>query len=409
MGRACGAGGRDGSPCEPGSVWSRGGRRRRAGSDDTADVKRYVNLAVTVAAVAATVLPALVGGSRAWWVLPLAVASSVPVLWRDRALLRVALVVGVATTVSASLGSPPLLPVGPLVCLYTFAARASLLIRLLGIALTAAGLLVSLLYPRPDVEVLRYLSVAYLFAYALGTSTRARRTQAAALAERDRRIAGERAAAVLRERTRIARDLHDILTHAVGIMIVQAEAGPLLVRHQPDRADATFATIAATGRDAVVQLRRAVGSLHEPADQPLDQPDLDHLPVLVERVRAAGLDAVLTVSPSGGVVEPTLAPPPDVGVAAYRIVQESLTNVVRHAGARSVRVRLDYTANSLTVSVTDDGRGYRASDAGLPGYGIVGMRERAHACGGTLRTGPVSDGHGFAVTATLPLSAPAVL
>ncbi|MET8357283.1 sensor histidine kinase [Micromonospora sp. NPDC005171] len=382
-------------------------------------MKRYVNLAVTVVAVAATVLPALVGGPRAWWVLPLAVASSVPVLWRDRALLRVALVVGVATTVSASLGAPPLLPVGPLVCLYTFAARASLPIRLLGIALTAAGLLVSLLYPRPDVEVLRYLSVAYLFAYALGTSTRARRTQAAALAERGRRIAGERAAAVLRERTRIARDLHDILTHAVGVMIVQAEAGPLLVRDQPDRADATFATIAATGRDAVVQLRRAVGSLYEPADKPLDQPGLDHLPVLVERVRAAGLDAVLTVSPppsapgggspSGNVVEPPLAPPPDVGVAAYRIVQESLTNVVRHAGARSVRVRLGYTANSLTVSVTDDGRGHRASDAGRPGYGIVGMRERAHACGGTLRTGPASDGHGFTVTATLPLSAPAVV
>ncbi|MEU8410903.1 sensor histidine kinase [Micromonospora sp. NPDC048842] len=372
-------------------------------------MKRYVNLAVTVAAVAATVLPALAGGPRAWWVLPLAVASSVPVLWRDRALLRVALVVGVATTVSASLGAPPLLPVGPLVCLYTFAARASLPIRLLGIALTAAGLLVSLLYPRPDVEVLRYLSVAYLFAYALGTSTRARRTQAAALAERDRRIAGERAAAVLRERTRIARDLHDILTHAVGVMIVQAEAGPLLVRHQPDRADATFATIAATGRDAVVQLRRAVGSLYEPADQPLDQPGLDHLPVLVERVRAAGLDAVLTVSPFGGAVEPTLAPPSDVGVAAYRIVQESLTNVVRHAGARSVRVRLDHTAHSLTVSVTDDGRGHRAAETGRPGYGIVGMRERAHACGGTLHTSPACDGHGFTVTATLPLSAPAVL
>ncbi|MEU4530248.1 sensor histidine kinase [Micromonospora ureilytica] len=367
-------------------------------------MKRYVNLAVTVAAVAATVLPALTGGPHAWWVLPLAFASSVPVLWRDRALIRVAVVVGVATTVSASLGAPPLLPVGPLVCLYTFAARASPPIRLLGVALTAAGLLVSLLYPRPDVEVLRYLSVAYLFSYALGTSARARRAQAVVLAERDRRIAGERAAAVLRERTRIARDLHDILTHAVGVMIVQAEAGPLLVRHQPDRADAAFATIAATGRDAVVQLRRAVGSLYEPADQPLDQPGLDHLPVLVDRVRAAGLDAVLEVDS-----DPPLAPPTDVGVAAYRIVQESLTNVVRHAGARSVRVRLDHTANSLTVSVTDDGRGERASDAGPPGYGIVGMRERAHACGGTLHTGSSSDGHGFTVTATLPLSAPAVV
>ncbi|WP_405433259.1 sensor histidine kinase [Micromonospora sp. NBC_00617] len=390
-------------------------------------MKRYADLAVTVAAVAATVLPALAGGPRAWWVLPLAVASSVPVLWRDRALLQVAVVVGLATTVSASLGAPPLLPVGPLVCLYTFAARAALPIRLLGILLTAGGLLFSLLYPHPDVEVLRYLVVAYSFSYALGTSARARRTQAMAVAERDRRVAGERAAAVLRERTRIARDLHDILTHAVGVMIVQAEAGPLLVRPHPDRADATFATIAATGRDAVVQLRRAVGSLHEPADQPLDQPGLAHLPVLVERVRATGLDAVLSVSPPpcGSVPGPRseitsdppvgvalgspIEPSADVGVAAYRIVQESLTNVVRHAEARSVRILLSYSADSLTVSITDDGRGNRASGAGVPGYGIAGMRERAQACGGTLHTGPASDSHGFTVTATLPLSAPAAV
>ncbi|MGC4773394.1 sensor histidine kinase [Micromonospora sp. DT44] len=386
-------------------------------------MKRYVNLAVTMAAVAATVLPALAGGPRDWWVLPLAVASSVPVLWRDRALLQVAVVVGLATTVSASLGAPPLLPVGPIVCLYTFAARSALPIRLLGILLTAGGLLFSLLYPHPDVEVLRYLLVAYSLSYALGTTVRAHRTQVMALAERDRRLAGERAAAVLRERTRIARDLHDILTHAVGVMIVQAEAGPLLVRPDPDRADATFATIAATGRDAVVQLRRAVGSLHELADQPLDQPGLAHLPVLVERVRATGLDAVLTVSPPpdgsvpGPLAEVTsgppagvalglpFEPPADVGIAAYRIVQESLTNVVRHAEARSVRILLTYNADSLTVSITDDGRGNRAFGPGVPGYGIVGMRERARAYGGTLHTGPAPDSRGFTVTATLPLSA----
>ncbi|WP_039906082.1 sensor histidine kinase [Micromonospora lupini] len=374
-------------------------------------MKRYVNLAVTVVAVAATVLPAVAGGPRAWWVLPLAVASSVPVLWRERALVPVAVVMGVATTVSASLGAPPLLPVGPLVCLYTFAARSSLVVRLLGITLTAAGLLFSLLYPHPDVEVLRYLSVAYVFSYALGTSTRARRAQAAALAERDRRVAGERAAAVLRERARIAHDLHDILTHAVGVMIVQAEAGPLLVRPHPDRADATFATIAATGRDAVVQLRRAVGSLREPVDHPLDQPGLAHLTALIARVRATGLDAVLEVTsePPFGLASPSpLVPPADVGVAAYRIVQESLTNVVRHAGAGSVRVLLAHTAEALTVSITDDGHGDPASGAGRPGYGIVGMRERAQACGGTLRAGPAADGHGFTVTATLPLRAPAV-
>ena len=355
-------------------------------------MNRFLNPAVTAAAVLATVLPALLGGPHEWWVLPLAILSSVPVWWRDRALIPVALVVGTATTVSASLGAPPLMPVGPLVCVYTFAARASRPIRLLGVVLTAAGLVFSLVYPRPDVEVLRYLAVAYVFAYALGTGTRARRTQAMALAGR-----GE--AAVLRERTRIARDLHDILTHAVGVMVVQAEAGPLLVRRDPDRADAAFAAIAATGRDAVEQLRRAVGSLREPADGPLDQPGLAQLAALVDRVRATGLDAQLAVS---GV---PVTPPADVGVAAYRIVQEALTNVVRHAQARTVKVGLDYAGRSLTVSVTDDGRGGAGPGRTAPGFGIVGMRERAQACGGTLHTGAGSGGRGFRVSATLPVGA----
>ncbi|BCY10610.1 sensor histidine kinase [Actinoplanes sp. L3-i22] len=358
-------------------------------------MKRYVNLAVTIAAVLATVLPALAGGPRAWWVLPLALASSVPVLWRDRALLPVGLLVGTATTVSASLGAPPLLPVGPLVCLYTFAARSALPVRLLGLGVTAAGLLVSVLHPRPDLEVLRYLAVAYLFAYALGTSTRARRNQAAALAERDRRISGERAAAVLRERTRIARDLHDIVTHAAGIMIVQAEAGPLLVRSDPERADAAFAAIAATGRDAVAQLRRAVGNLRSPVDDSFEQPGLAQMPTLIDRVRAAGIAIEYHIS------EMSYPVTADVGAAAYRITQEALTNVVRHARARSARVVLDRRGTSLSLSITDDGRG---DGLDPPGFGILGMRERAQACGGTLRTGPLPDG-GFRVTATLPAAA----
>lgn len=357
-------------------------------------MKRIADPIIALAAVAATVLPALSGGPHAWWVLPLALASSVPVLWRERALLTVGLIVGTATTVSASLGAPPLLPVGPMVCLYTFAARASLPTRLLGIGVTAAGLLVSVLYPRPDLEVLRYLAVAYIFAYALGISSRARRNQASALAERERRVAGEREAAVLRERTRISRDLHDIVTHAVGIMIVQAETGPLLVRSDPARADAAFEAIAATGRDAVVQLRRAVGGLRPPGDDPLEQPGLVQLPALAKRVRSTGLDVSLEMA------EMAVQVPADVGVALYRITQEALTNVVRHADARSVRVIVDCTGEALTVTVIDDGRG--AAVAGPPGYGIVGMGERAHACGGTFHAGPVPGG-GFEVTASLPL------
>ena len=123
------------------------------------------------------------------------------------------------------------------------------------------------------------------------------------------------------------------------------------------------------------------------------------LAALVDRVRATGLDAQLAVS---GV---PVTPPADVGVAAYRIVQEALTNVVRHAQARTVKVGLDYAGRSLTVSVTDDGRGAAGPGRTAPGFGIVGMRERAQACGGTLHTGPGSGGRGFRVSATLPVGA----
>ncbi len=177
-------------------------------------------------------------------------------------------------------------------------------------------------------------------------------------------------------------------------MIVQAETGPLLVRSDPARADAAFEAIAATGRDAVVQLRRAVGGLRPPDDDPLEQPGLVQLPEMVRRVRATGLAVSLEMA------EMAVAVPADVGVALYRIVQEALTNVVRHAAARSVRVIVDCTGEALTVAVIDDGRG--VAGAGPPGFGIVGMGERAQACGGTFHAGPARGG-GFEVTASLPL------
>ncbi|BEL02333.1 histidine kinase [Actinoplanes sichuanensis] len=377
--------------------------------------------ALTAVVVAVTLIPVEPGGPYPWWRFALGIVASVPVLWRRRAPLTVAALTGVATSVLAMTGSPPPLPLGPLVCVYTFAALSPLAPRILGLAGTAAGVVVSLLYPRPDLEVLRYLTVAYLAAFALGTVVRARRAQVAALDERARRLEQERVAAVLRERARIARDLHDGLAHAVGIMVVQAEAGPLT-----GRADATFATIADTGRDALAQLRRVVGALREDGDgDALRPPGPEALPALVEQVRAAGIDA--TLDAEGGPVRD------DVAVAAYRIVQEALTNTLRHARARAVRVRLHRHGDRLIVEVIDDGagpapgaiggRGGPAPDAigdrngpapraiggrGGPapgaahGHGLIGMRERALACGGTLETGPGPDGRGFRVHADLP-------
>ena len=234
-------------------------------------------------------------------------------------------------------------------------------------------------------------------AYALGTGARARRDRIAMLEERARRLAQAHDAAVARERERIAREMHDVLAHSVSLIVVQAEAGPVVVRSDPDKAEAAFDAIAATGRDALGQLRRTLGVLRSdgPARQP--QPDLDDLPALVDQARRAGLEASLS---ERGDRRPV---PAELALAAYRVVQESLTNTVRHAGARRVRVRLDWRQAALHVEVSDDGHG--PAPDGHPGHGLVGMRERVTACGGDLRTGVGDGGVGFRVAAALPFPA----
>jgi signal transduction histidine kinase len=181
--------------------------------------------------------------------------------------------------------------------------------------------------------------------------------------------------------------MHDILAHAVSLMVVQAEAGPVVVRSDPERAERAFDAIAHAGRDAMVQLRRLLGVLKADEAQRLPQPTLAELPDLV------GDSASLEVT---GERRPV---PPDTEVAVYRIVQEALTNTVKHARARQVAVRLEWGREELVVSVADDGQGPSATVAG--GYGLIGIRERAAACGGTAEAGPRADG-GFEVRARLP-------
>ncbi|QFZ18864.1 sensor histidine kinase [Saccharothrix syringae] len=324
---------------------------------------RTRDLALTAVVVAATAVPV------AWTAGPpavaLAVLASAPVLWVHRRPLLVGLVVGLATTALATLYVAPVIPAGPLVAFSVIAASSTPAWRLVAVLVAAAGVTVSLVVPGDDdLATYRYLAVAYAAAYALGANTRARRAQAAA--------------AAARERTRIAREMHDVLTHSVGMMVVQAEAGPLVVRSDPDRAVEVFDAIAATGRGAVARLREVIHALRSPGIDSLDE--------LVTGV--ASLEVV-------GEPRPV---PPEVDAAVYRIVQEALTNAARHASARSVRVRLRWRERALGVDVVDDGRG----PAGGDGFGLLGMRERVAACGGTLRTGPGPGGAGFAVRATLP-------
>jgi signal transduction histidine kinase len=330
-----------------------------------------MDLAIAAVVVAATVVP--VAFTSTWAAIQLAVLAYVPVVWVRRQPLRVGLVVGVATTVLAAVYTPPLLPAGPLLAIYVIAAECTPVWRLVCVLATVVGVSVSLIAAHDDdFGTYRYLAIAYVAAYALGTNTRARRAQAAVVEK-------ETAA---RERTRIARDMHDIITHSVGMMVVQAEAGPLVVQSDPARAVAAFDAIADTGRSAITSLREVVAALRSPG--------VGSVHDLVARMDGA----VLEVSGEPRTVSS------EVDVTVYRVVQESLTNALRHAAARTIRVRLQWRERTLGVDVIDDGRG---PVGGKSGFGLVGMRERVAACGGTLQTGPGPGGVGFAVHATIPI------
>jgi signal transduction histidine kinase len=352
-------------------------------------MRKDILIDATIAAgvCAATVLPLV--GDR-WWVLVFAVLASVPVFWRRRAPLAVMAVVGSATTVLALAQGIPRLPYGALVGAYTLTMLSSPVLLRPAIVITSAAVVLSFVIPQERISDFAFVGMAYVTAVALGMGARARHAQVVAL-EEQARTRGEEAAA--RERVAIARDMHDILTHSVGIMVVQAEAGPLVMRTDPVRAEAAFDAIAETGRGAILQLRRALGTLR--SEDGVARPGIDSLRDLIARTRQSGLKVRLQQDGRRSTV------PPDVDIAVYRIVQESLTNTIKHAAAHEVLVRLHWAESALQVQVSDDGRGPRPGPK--EGHGMIGMRERVMACGGTLRTGPGPAGAGFAVFATLPI------
>ncbi|MEU7138046.1 sensor histidine kinase [Nocardia sp. NPDC046473] len=351
-----------------------------------------VDLVLTAVVTVVTVGPAVLTG-QSWWVIVVSAVASVPVLWRRHAPITVFLVVGPAMTVLACLHAMPDLPYGTVVCAYTIAAYSPPVRRRAAFVSGTVGILLSLVIPDESPDSYAYAAMSFLTAWALGTGVRARRAQIEMLEERARRLDEERLAALDRERLRIARDMHDIVTHSVGAMIVQAETGPLFTGPDPARADATFATIAETGRVAVQQLRRSLDTLRGESADPRHQPGIEAIADLVELSRRGGLAASLDEN------GPRRAVSDDVGVTAYRVVQEALANTMKHARATGVRVSLRWSDQLLTVRVSDDGAGPAHPKPG--GYGLLGMRERVTGNGGTLRHGPSDSG--FDVAAELPL------
>ncbi|MFG1892929.1 sensor histidine kinase [Micromonospora zamorensis] len=207
--------------------------------------------------------------------------------------------------------------------------------------------------------------------------------------------------AVLEERTRIAREMHDVVAHHMSLIAVQAETAPYRLTDVPAPAAAEFVAIAASARDALTDMRRLLGVLRSESSGPqtAPQPDLADLDAMVDAARRAGLPVTLDAGP----VDDGQVPAP-VGLAAYRIVQEGLANAARHAGGAAVRVTVRAGRSGLEVRVENSPADARPTADGGPGHGLTGMRERATSLGGTFTAGPLPDG-GYAVAAELPYDA----
>ena len=375
-------------------------------------------LAVTLASADLAVLLVYAGRLHPLgWAVLLILGENVPLIWRRSQPLAAALVIGFArvTYDLIGLGYAPL-PLGPAIAFYTVMDRSRPRVRLGACVAVLLAIITSQLAPGHN-EPYDFAVAVLIFAAAgmAGVLSRTRRAYVdevearAALAESDRDRESSRAAAG--ERARIARELHDVVAHHVSLMAVQAEAASTLLPGHPAEAKRSVEIIGDTARQALTELRRLLGVLRSPAEQPATEPSptLGELGAVLEKVRSAGL-------PVDFRVEGTPCPlAPGIDVTAYRIVQEALTNTMRHAPCAQVVVTLSYEPGYITVCVADSGPasgGSAAADSGRAwsggaawlgpgGFGLAGIAERVASCGGNLTTGPTPAG-GFAVTARLP-------
>jgi signal transduction histidine kinase len=347
-------------------------------------------------------------------VLPLLIGG--PLLLRRRAPLLMWIIVWVGISLQALATHLP--PKGPelvfVLCAgsYALAAHDTLGRAIAGLAVAVPGLTIfttathqsalGMMNPRTllggQVQGgTGYLAGEILVFWLAGVFVRGRR-QAAALAARNAALQRQAEQAVTAERARIARELHDIVAHHLSVVVLQAAGA----RASGRASDRTLEKIEHSGRQALTEMRRLLGMLREPDEEPElnPQPGLGEVPALAESVRAAGLLVRLVIDGDEAAL------PAAVDVSAYRIVQEALTNVLKHAGCAHAEVRVCYVEDAVTIEVTDDGPGLDAADpvwaeATQGGRGLTGMRERVALFGGDLRAGPRPDG-GFTVRARLP-------
>ena len=242
--------------------------------------------------------------------------------------------------------------------------------------------------------------IAFTFGSGLRRSEERARESTRRAVEAELSKAASAVAAVAEERARIARELHDVVAHALSVMVVQAGAAEQMVDDDPAYVRAALDRIRHTGTSTLAEMRRLVTMLRED-DAPgalAPQPSIAHVETLIDDARRSGLEVTFAVE---GEPRPL---PAGLDLAAYRIVQEALTNVRRHASASRAAVRLIYGAENIEIEVTDDGRAGSTAEPASGGHGLIGMRERAGMYGGTVLAAPRTEG-GFMVRATLPASA----
>lgn len=330
--------------------------------------------------------------------------ATLPVYWRRRQPLP-ALVVSAAavTTVGVLEYRTENLPVAAFFLVYAVGAYATQRDALIGLAVAGVAILTIYLSDTPDLNGEGTVLNLVLFAggWLAGQVVRSRNDLAAArLAEAEERAQTElevSARAVAEERLRLAQELHDVVAHSMSVIAVQAGMGAHVLDAQPDEARRALDAISDTSRSTLHEMRRLLGVLrdedgtrsHSPA------PDLADLARLVDDVRAAGVPVELTVDGPVGDV------PHAVQLSVYRMVQEGLTNVLKHAGPASATVSVRCSPEAVDVDISDDGRGAAVVGGDRGGHGLVGMRERVAIWGGSLETGP-RPGGGFHVTAHLP-------
>jgi signal transduction histidine kinase len=286
---------------------------------------------------------------------------------------------------------------------YSVAAYSTLRRALAGLAITAAG---STVYGLANHDIMSgntgnlwsaaFFATAVVAAWLAGVFVRSRRE---GLVQAARTAAAEHQAeqAVADERARMARELHDIVGHNLSVVVLQAAGAQ--AAGSPDAG--TLEKIEASGRQALVEMRRLLGVLRQPSDQPglpslSPQPGVSQLAALTEGVRGAGLPVRLVIDGDAALL------PAAVDISAYRIVQEALTNVLKHAGTARAEVTVSCLTDAVQIEVTDDGAGTCPGEQGSGGHGLAGMRERAALFGGELTAGP-RPGGGFTVRARLPL------